>query len=306
MPDPTQDDAFAATLRRAIEQRGLGLERLREHLQARGVQVSVATLSYWQSGRSQPERKGSLAALPHLEELLGLAPGALRSALQPPRHRGRGVAQVDDLEVVWRESPGARALLELDTRWDSELERLSHHDILSIGADRTEQSLTVRQVLRARTDGPDRCVVMHAADDVAAALPLVRPVQGGRAGRTASVPEWGVVAVELLFAAPLRRGQTVVVEHEVLTCPPRPREVRYSRRRRMPMREYLLEVRFDPGARPATCESYDPRTGETLATLEVDRWGTVHLVELDAQPGALGIRWDWPSGTDSDAAVAQS
>jgi hypothetical protein len=48
---------FAEVLREAIRARGLGLERIRERLLAHGVSVSMATLSYWQSGRSRPERR---------------------------------------------------------------------------------------------------------------------------------------------------------------------------------------------------------------------------------------------------------
>jgi len=51
---------FDAALRAAIRARGLSLDRLREHLRARGVTVTTATLSYWQSGRSRPERRDSV------------------------------------------------------------------------------------------------------------------------------------------------------------------------------------------------------------------------------------------------------
>ncbi len=69
---PDRLDSFADVLRLAIDARGLSLERITDHLAGRGVSVSAATLSYWQSGRSVPGRKSSLAALPHLEAVLGL------------------------------------------------------------------------------------------------------------------------------------------------------------------------------------------------------------------------------------------
>ena len=80
---------FAEALRHAIDQRGLGLERIRDRLNQRGVSISVATLSYWQSGRSRPERKASLAALPHLEAVLGEPPGSLLATLAPQSLRRR-------------------------------------------------------------------------------------------------------------------------------------------------------------------------------------------------------------------------
>ncbi|TDO66818.1 hypothetical protein EV651_104385 [Kribbella sp. VKM Ac-2571] len=54
---------FADVLREAIQARGLGLGRIQERLRARGVSVSLATLSYWQSGLSRPERRDSLAGV---------------------------------------------------------------------------------------------------------------------------------------------------------------------------------------------------------------------------------------------------
>ncbi|PXY30910.1 transcriptional regulator [Prauserella muralis] len=68
---------FAAALRAAIRARGLGLERIQYRLRRRGVPVSLATLSHWQSGRCRPERPGSLAALRYLEEVVDVPPGSL-------------------------------------------------------------------------------------------------------------------------------------------------------------------------------------------------------------------------------------
>ena len=73
---------FADVLRAAIQARGLGLERIRERLLAHGVSVSMATLSYWQSGRSQPERR------PHQSDQTGRK-DRLRGRL-PTRCQPRG------------------------------------------------------------------------------------------------------------------------------------------------------------------------------------------------------------------------
>ena len=60
---PEPEDGFATALRAAVQARGLGLERIQERLRAEGVAVSLATLSYWQSGRSRPARRESLVTL---------------------------------------------------------------------------------------------------------------------------------------------------------------------------------------------------------------------------------------------------
>lgn len=96
MSGPRLSDAgpFAVSLRAAIRARGLGLERIRYRLRARGTPVSLATLSHWQSGRCQPERPESLAALAALEEILEVPRGSLTGLLaRHHRHPHRGPAR---------------------------------------------------------------------------------------------------------------------------------------------------------------------------------------------------------------------
>jgi hypothetical protein len=283
--------SFAEVLRTAVEVRGLGLERIRERLEARGITVSVATLSYWQSGRSQPGRKQSLAALPHLEELLDLDRGILRRALTPPRERGRR-CQVVELDAVWPEPPQTRVLRSLDTRWDADLDRISMQDVVTMGPDRTQVSMQVRQVLRARCDGPDRRVIMHCLEDPLAGPPEIRAVRGCRLGTIARDVSSGIVGCELVFLEPLRRGQTVVVDYEVVSAPPRPRELRHTRRLRLPMRQYLLEIRFDPAALPEA--AFRVQDGLDGHPLEVDAEHSLHVVDTDCTTGITGVRWTWP------------
>ena len=281
--------SFADTLRRAIAERGLGLERIHAHLQARGAPVSVATLSYWQSGRSQPERRTSLDAIPHLEEILGLDPGELLATLPSTRDRARR-AEVKTLDAVWPEPPRTSVLQRLDTRWDEDLDRVSLHDVLVIGGDRCQESLTVRQVLRARADGPDRRVVLHCHDDPAGQLPSIEPLQGCRVGAL-QTDGAGVVGAELVFPHPLRRGETHIVEYRLTSGDPAPLEHEYQRRLRLPMRVYVLEVAFDGHVCPATCESF---RGEDVRPLQLGTDRRVHLVDTDCTAGNTGVRWSWP------------
>ncbi len=290
--------SFAEVLRTAIEVRGLGLERIRERLETQGISVSVATLSYWQSGRSQPGRKQSLAALPHLEELLDLDPGSLQKAIGPGRTRGRR-CRVVDLDAVWPEPPQTQVLRSLDTRWDAELERISLHDVVTMGPDRTQLSLEVRQVLRARCDGPDRRVIMHCLEDPQAGPPEIHALRGCRLGTIARDVASGIIGSELVFLEPLRRGQTVVVDYEVVSVHPRPYEVRHTRRLRLPMRQYLLEIRFDPSALPAA--AFHVQDGEDGQRLELDAEHSVHVVDTDCTAGTSGVRWAWPDAEPASA-----
>lgn len=287
---PDRPERFADALRTAMDARGLGLDRITEHLAQRGVSVSAATLSYWRSGRSQPGRRSSLAALPHLEDVLGLPSGSLTATLPSTRERTPRRA-VRGLDVLWPEEAHSAVLGRLDTSWDTELARVSVHDILRLGPDRRQVRLTVRQAMRARADGPDRRVVMHSQDDLGAGLPEIRPLRGCALGRVERDPEAGVVGAELLFFRPLRRGETVIVKYDVVSPAPGPCEREYTRRLRLPMREYLLEVAFDARALPESVAAFTEGREQPIA-LDEDR--RAHLVHTDTAPGTTGIRWSWP------------
>ncbi|WP_048876763.1 hypothetical protein, partial [Saccharomonospora saliphila] len=82
------ESAFSETLRSAISTSGLSLDRIQVRLQERGVPVSVTALSYWQSGKRQPERGRSIRAVLALEQILDLPTGSLLGRVPPPRPRG--------------------------------------------------------------------------------------------------------------------------------------------------------------------------------------------------------------------------
>lgn len=291
-PEPTP--VFAETLRAAIEARGLTLGRITAHLLARGVRVSVATLSYWQSGRSHPERRSSQVVVKHLEEILWVAPGTLTRLLDQPKRRLTGVPHRLPVGALWpRPDQIEEAISHVDMGWDDRLSRISHHDRFIVGPDRDERSTISRQVLRANADGPDRWVVIMHLDEHDRPLPLVRPLRHCELGRVVRKPEAGLLVAELLFETPLKRGETVITEHELVNQPPYPAATNYERKFRMPVREYVLEVCF--AEIPAECEQYTvTETGEErVRRVQVGTDGTVHGVALDFGPGCYGFRWRW-------------
>lgn len=292
---------FAGALRDAIQARGLGLERIQERLRAEGFSVSLATLSYWQTGRSRPERRESLAALAELERILEVDPGSLAALVGPPRPRGRHLHKnhdVRDLGAYWSERDLITDLAQgIDTRWDERLTRLSQHDRVTVGPDRGEESFLVRQVLRAEADGPDRWVVILRLDEPSPAhpLPLLTPVRNCRLGRVVEHPESGLLLAELLFDRPLAKGETIITEHALHNHPPFPTAINYERKFRLPVREYVLEVCFDPAALPRAIYQFQQMDGqpEQIIRHEVDVGNSVHAIALDYGPGRYGFRWDW-------------
>ena len=129
---------FPDALRAAIKTSRLSLDRIQHRLGLRGITISVATLSYWQSGRRRPERPESLEALRHLEAVLGVPPSALTALLGPPRPRGRRSrpTRVLPIDALWsRRERLASLLARVDISSDCRLGRLSQHDRIEVAAD---------------------------------------------------------------------------------------------------------------------------------------------------------------------------
>ena len=289
---------FPAALRAAIEASGLSLERIRYRLGRRGAPISLSTLSCWQSGRRRPERAASFEALGRLEEVLDLPRGALAALLGPPRARGRrGHTGAPDLVEVYHDwDPIAEALKEFDTTSDQALVRLSQHERLRIGPDGGLRRLRSRSLVRAAADGPDRVIVIDQAQGNA---PVIRPLRGCALGRVRADDAEGLAVAELLLDRPLRRGEAVVLEHEVEFSPPYPRDQDSIRRLRLPIREYVLDIEFTRPMLPARCVQFTvsaaPAPVETERVLALDPHDRACCVGVDLEPCDIGIRWEWPT-----------
>ncbi|MQY02948.1 helix-turn-helix domain-containing protein [Actinomadura macrotermitis] len=265
---------FAGALRDAVQSSGLTLERVRHRLGQRGLTVSVATLSYWQRGRSRPRSRVVVTAL---EEILQVPPGTFTGLLDDP---GPGAAE------LWPD-PAAYAgvVAQLDRSGDHQLERLSVHDVFRLGPDRRPAGLTVREVLRATGDDVDRVVCVHPAAEDGAEIGWLRYC---RAGRVRTVG--GLLGFELVFDRVPAVGDTVVVEYGIAFAPGAPPAHRYLRRFPRPVRDYLTVVRFDPQTLPARCYG---RYGGVGRELWIGTSGSAHLALGDVRRGVVGVEWEW-------------
>jgi transcriptional regulator with XRE-family HTH domain len=297
--EPAANSTFEDALRAAIRARGLSLERIHQRLRMAGAEVSPATLSYWQSGRTRPERARSLVALGHLEHILQVPPGTLSNRLGPPRPRGRWLNHTSGelgTHALWAEpAPVSAVLRQVNTQWDSWLTRLSQHDRFEVGPDGTERSLATRHVLRAEDDGPDRWTCVYQVDKPVSP-PTLEPSGPCRLGHQYFLPEQGFFASEVLFDRPLNKGETVVCEYKLIHGVESPVARNYERKFRFPVREYVLEVRFQEPALPVHCYQYEAITAadkEDSRALSLDGANGVHAVALGFGPGRFGIRWDW-------------
>jgi hypothetical protein len=310
LDDLLRTGPFHEALRAAVAAGGLSLDRIQARLARRGATVSVATLSSWQSGRFRPERPSSMAVLAALEEVLGLSREALSALLGPPRPRGRWLrapAHRHGLAATWSGAGDVSTALRLvDTRWDGGLTRISCHNRLDLDAQGRERSMSSRQLLRAECDGPDRWITVFQLD--APGLPPSLRVQPPcRTGRVIESAQNGLLVAEVLFDRPLGRGETVIVEYTLEHRLPRPYSELMQSTLHVPVREYVMEVRFDPRALPETCHSFrsaEPGSRPQERLLRPDAIGAVHTVALGAGPCRLGIRWSWSDQRQPDRVAA--
>jgi hypothetical protein len=300
---------FPDALRAAIKGSGLSLDRIQHRLQLRGVTISVATLSYWQSGRRRPERPESLDAMRHLEAVLRVPPNALTALLGPPRPRGRRRhnGRLLPLDVLWGSASLGSLLGRVNTSCDGILARISQHDRCSVNTRRQLHTVRVSQVLRAEQDGADRWVLVYDWEAATKDAPEIIGLRNCRLGRVAVDHDAHILVAELLFDRPLATGETLIMEYQVVN-PVSGHGVTadsYSRRLRLPVRDYVLEVQFDPGHLPVRCQQFSsPAADVRLArrrNLTISPTGEVHAVALGVGPGMFGIEWDWPPLIPSQA-----
>jgi len=288
--------SFPDALRAGIAERGVSLDWLHGRLVDLGTPVSVATLSYWRSGRSQPEHQTSLDALATLEELLFLPAGHLRSRLRPSRRPGpsRGTKSLG--ELMGGSAAVRRALEQLDYDPDgsASMVETSTQVAFDVDGEGRGRSAVTRSVWKALRNGAQGQPFVFRLSHKSDAVPEFRAISGCSVDKSHADLDTGTFAIEVLLERPLTTGETAITEHQVLV----PAEARpdtfyelYLTRR---MSEAVLWIRFDPARVPAHCEAYT-ENGRTpgLTTLRIQGSTSAHHVVRNFGPGKVGIRWRW-------------
>lgn len=280
---PAQD--FADVLRAAVSASQLTLEELADDVRRAGHRISRSSLSAWQSGRSVPTRKDALAALPCLEELLGLPAGRLTEALADPNdHRALPGWQQAHL---WPKF--ARQLLsQLDTHPDDPAQplRIGQRFRLAVNAAGKLELMHSATLLQGGAVTATRLVRVSSVDETPtpASFPLM---YGARLGRIRVNKRAGVMAFELLLDKPLEPGEVTLVEH--LMPPPHADTVWLSP---PGLRELTVQVRFAAElGEPRVWLSSLPRGGSKSKTQLQGTDRNFQAVLLDPPPGSYGLEW---------------
>jgi len=284
---------FPGAFADALARRGVSLAWLHDRLVERGHRVSPAALSYWRSGRSQPERDTSREALVQIEQLLRVEPGFLVDRLGPARPPGPRPGEKRAREL-FAEAPGMRqALHELgfEGLYDELVENVRHITV-DLDADGRATEIEMRAVMVARRDGARRTPVLVTLDE-RGEVPVFVPGAGCSPGRTCLDPAGGVFGVELVLDRELRKDEAAPYELRIeLPSPSYDRFFDHYCARRLA--ELLLWVRFDPDRLPARVERYSRIDGvEEAEVVDLGGGTGAHALARGFGPGLLGVRWEW-------------
>lgn len=256
----------------------------------------MATLSYWQTARSLPDRSSSIAALTSLEEILRVDRGSLSSLLPPRRRSPRtpSLAVSDPTTVHVRVGTVLdAAAAQLGLSWDDELERISVHDLVDI-TDQHSWSFVAREVVRLAVQAPEpitRFPVLVQRQD-----PSTRYVVTGRrhCQVTAAIPAGDTsVVVELTLLQPLHPGEAWAVEYEVTLTGSAAPVTQHLRVCPATVRDLHLQIRFPVADLPRSAEQLTivGTARQTAALLLKGPVLDVH--DRDFGPGTAGVHWVW-------------
>lgn len=294
------EDSFPLLLRSAIEQRGLSLERLRDRLAERGIQIGLSTLSCWQNGTRRPERQRSMVAVTELERILRLPATSLTTVIGPPRPRGR-TAHLPLGAQRWEDATPdgsvIRSLVRSMAEDDSgQLLALSQHEYIELGAHRDLRKRKISAVVEAYRE-TDRHLVTYKGDlgcDVTKVT--LRAGSSCRLGSVRTVPERGLIVAELLFDQVLRPGETrllkySVTDHSTVECHEIFRNFRFG------IGLYAMHLSFHPVALPVRCHQFSRRREHARDServpVSLDARRAVHAVFRNVRAGAYGVAWHW-------------
>lgn len=284
---------FPAAFAEALTQRGVSLSWLHQRLVERGRPVSPAALSYWRSGRSQPERGTSRDALVEIERLLRVEPGTLTSRLGPSRRPGPRPAE-QTLRELFAENPGmepALGALGFQGLYDELVEQV-RHITADVDGDGCIRQVRIQAVMQARRDGARRTPLLLTADELGR-VPRLEAVAGCSVGEMSADAQTGVHAAELILERSLAKGELHPYELLVdLGAPDHDTTLDHFAARRLA--ELMVWVRFHRDRRPARVERYATLGDEEeRRRIELGEGASALALARGFGPGLLGIRWTW-------------
>lgn len=298
LTDALDNGPFHIALRTAIEARGLGLDRIRHHLAARGVAVSTTSLSYWQSGKTRPEHPKSLSAIDTLEEILELPTGSLRSLLGPRRARGPRTlrADSDNPETVLGGADVRQLADQVPLVRENLADIITQQVVVHVNKHRQESLVELTMLVRARREDVDRYILLYRGDPGCNIEQVhLEAVRDCEIGKVVRHPKEPTMVAEVMFPGPLRQGDLQMFQVNISGT--NTISDGHGHAFRHSVEQYVLQVRFDDEQLPARLYQFAQtqlsRQRKETGDMQLSANNTVELAATQLQPGALGVAWEW-------------
>jgi hypothetical protein len=140
--------------------------------------------------------------------------------------------------------------------------------------------------------------VADQVEDASAPPTRIVPLDHCSLGRRHWLEDSSFVITELLFDRRLAKDDMMIIEYRTEYGPPYPYDTFHEEHKQMPLRDFVLEVGFDPAAVPVRCEWYesspsDPYGAERVTAVPLSATNSVVVVRQDVPPSQFGLRWFW-------------
>ena len=264
-------------------------------LDAAGVPVSIATLSYWQSGRSLPTRSRSYHTLVELERILNLEPGHLTQHTHTADGRTRRELFAWQTVIPVREL-ATQIIDDLGIDMVGRLTRVSMLDHVHIRSDKSEASQQSQVVWRAERAGLHRWAVILEQDSDTDAMPRIEALFGCSVGEVIEVPERRLMVAEMVTPRAMQRGEHLLAEYRIAFGKSPTPSFQTQRAVADTVRSLGLCVSFTDPALPVRVRSgfhhamNEPAAEET----EIPQSnGQAQAIWADAKPGVYSLNWEW-------------
>lgn len=282
-------EAFALVFSDALQARGLTLDRVQARLVAAGCPVSIATLSYWQTGRSLPTRMASMAALAELDRIFELPPGYLVSLLPARTDRSWRLRQVlDSYDRVEQIFAG------WGSSTDSQLTSIVVHERHLVQDEGQRIVSRMRQLMRCT--GDDVTTTPYIFQQPAAHVaPRPQALTGCEIGNSFIDQDAGLAVGEWVFPRPVQAGELVCFDFEIDWVSSDPLDRCFERL--LADQAQILSIQVEFTGRPPARARRQLRANHDTdmlvdEPLPVDGNQVMSLV-VDPQPGMHGVRWEF-------------
>lgn len=284
-----RDHVFADVLGEAIALRGLSLNAIVDELRSRGLKSSLASLSYWRSGRSVPSRSTSVPVVETLEQILGTPPGMLTGALHTEEFK-----RWDPVALM----PFDDSMLELLRGLDLEpFHRFGNHAVhdRNVWFDPFHQVGWTYELVESQVDGLDRIPIPFTSDPEDGGLPLLASGFGCELGRVLALDDEGLAVAEMILPRPLAKGELHYFEYTFtydLECEGLEGNLDRTAAFGIPLVGIELEFAEVPTTlefmhSPYRAVSSAKRDHTTRSPLPLSRW--VNAEVRDMPPGTMGV-----------------